>query len=125
LGEGEDPWEGIPSSRLREIPGPRIYLVKGEPIKGLMGAFLVEKIKAITDSLLGLIHHLARPQIRLLIFETPQEPFDEHVVDPAALAVRADPDLGLLEPAGDDCAGEPSPLVGVEDLRDAMAVQGL
>ena len=45
------------------------------------------------------------------------EPFDEHVVHPAALAVHADFDIVLFENVREIIRGKLAPLVGIEYLR--------
>ncbi len=59
-------------------------------------------------------------QIHLLVFHAPPQPFDEHVVAPAALAVHADGAAVLLQPPGEVQAGELTTLVGVEDSRGTV-----
>lgn len=64
-------------------------------------------------------------QVDLLVLDTAPQPFDEHDVELTALAVHADTDAGLLEPADELTAGELTALVGVEDLRRPETPQGL
>ena len=64
-------------------------------------------------------------QIHLLVFHTPPQPLDQHVVAPAAGAIHADSDVVLLEEPRELLAGELAALVGVEELRRAIAGQGL
>src|SRR2546427_819332 len=56
-------------------------------------------------------------QINLLVLHAPPQPLDEHVIDPATLAVHADGDASPLETLGPLLARELRALVGVEDLR--------
>src|SRR5664280_3034512 len=53
----------------------------------------------------------------LLIFDAAPQPFDEDVVDPAALAVHTDRDAGVLQDLDPLVARELRSLIGVEDLR--------
>jgi len=45
-------------------------------------------------------------QIDLLVLDTAPQPLDEHVVDPAPLAVHADGDVVSLEHVGEGLRGE-------------------
>lgn len=56
-------------------------------------------------------------QIDALIFEAAPQPFDEDVIDPAALTVQGNFDLGRLQAPGPFEAGELAALVGIHDLR--------
>ncbi len=53
--------------------------------------------------------------------QRPPEPLEEHVVHPSPLAVHRDLHAGLGEDAGEPRTGELAALVGVEDLRPAVA----
>ena len=64
-------------------------------------------------------------EIHLLIFDGAPQPFDEHIVAPAALAVHADIDRVGLQAAREGLGGELRPLIGVEDLRGPKAPEGL
>ena len=64
-------------------------------------------------------------QVDLLIFHAFPEPLDQHVVDPAALAVHADLDAVPLDQADELRAGKLATLVSVEDPRRTMALDGL
>ena len=64
-------------------------------------------------------------EIHLLIFDGAPQPFDEHLVAPAALAVHADIDRVGLQAAREGLGGELRPLIGVEDLRGPKAPEGL
>src|SRR5438445_7962208 len=59
-------------------------------------------------------------EIDLLIFDALPEPFNEHVVTPASLAIHADLDTVFLEQSGELAAGELATLIGVEYLRPAV-----
>ena len=60
-------------------------------------------------------------EIDLLVLETSPEAFDEHIVDPATFTIHADPDAVALEHAGERLSGELCTLVGIENLRCAVA----
>jgi len=64
-------------------------------------------------------------QVDLLVFHAFPQPFDEHVVDPAAFAIHADPDTVALEQSDELRAGELAALIGIEDLGLAVPLQGV
>ena len=61
-------------------------------------------------------------QVDFRVLEAAPEPLDEDVVHPAPLAVHAHGDAELLQAPGLFLARELAALVGVEDLRHAVAV---
>ena len=63
-------------------------------------------------------------QINLFILHGFPQPFDEHVVAPAAFAIHADLDFVLLKHADEGRAGELTALVGVHDFRRAVLQNG-
>ena len=64
-------------------------------------------------------------QVDFLVFHAFPEPFDKHVINPAAFAIHADLDAVALDQADELRAGELAALVGVEDLRLAIALNGV
>lgn len=66
-----------------------------------------------------------RVQVEVMVLDRPPQPFDEDVVLAAAAAVHADGDVVVLEDLSEGDAGELGALVGVEDLRLAVALQSL
>ncbi|CAI09262.1 hypothetical protein ebA5509 [Aromatoleum aromaticum EbN1] len=68
------------------------------------------------DAVIGL-------EVHLFVFHALPQPLDEDVVAPAALAVHADLDAVVFEQVGEIGAGELASLIGVEDLRAAVAMQ--
>lgn len=64
-------------------------------------------------------------KIDALVFQAAPEALDEDAVHPAALAVYADPDLGVQQHAGEARGGELGVLVDVEDLGCSVAGQGV
>ena len=61
----------------------------------------------------------------VLIFYTPPQTFNEHIVNPSAFAVHADVNTSLLENACEVLAGELGTLIGIEYLGTAMDAQRL
>ena len=64
-------------------------------------------------------------QIDSLVFEGAPQPLDEDVVHAPAPAVHRDMDTGRPQAAGEGEAGELAALIGIEDLRLAVAGQRL
>ena len=64
-------------------------------------------------------------QVDDLGFERTPEALDENVVQTPAPAVHGDGNTGVFEGVGELEAGELAALVGVEDLRPAVALQGV
>ena len=63
-------------------------------------------------------------QVDGLVLERTPEAFDEDVVHAPAPAVHGDGNAGVFEGGGKLEAGELAALIGVEDLRPAIALQG-
>ena len=74
------------------------------------------------ERLLQVVSILEGCEVDALVFDAAPEPFHEDVVMVAALAVHADPDTVFLENACKGFTGELDTLIGVEDLRRAMAL---
>src|SRR3954466_7057699 len=64
-------------------------------------------------------------EVDLLVLDRSPEPLDEDVVAPGTLAVHADGDPVPGQHTGEGPAGELAALIGVEDLRPAVAGQRL
>ena len=79
----------------------------------------------VRDGLTRLTPILEFVQIDTLVFERAPQTLDEDVVPPSALAVHGDLYLGLLEDLDKIAARKLAALVGVEDLRSAVALQRL
>ncbi len=90
-----------------------------------MWAPFIVKLEIALQALLCLGDRIVGVQVDLLVFHAFPEPLDQHVVDPAALAVHANLDAVPLDQADELRAGELAALVGVEDPRFAMAVDGI
>src|SRR5439155_801662 len=69
----------------------------------------------------GLASRLESMEIDAFVFERSPQPFDEHIVHPAAFAAHRDADTVALQHLGEGEARELRALVGVEDLRPAIA----
>lgn len=87
-----------------------------------MRSDLVVSREVALQSCLGCADGVIGMQIDLLVLDAAPEPFHEYVVPPASFAVHADPDVVVLQQTGEFLTGELAALVGVEDLRRAVAV---
>ncbi len=85
----------------------------------------IVKVEVSADRDAGVGHGVVGAQIDLLIFDAAPQPLDEHVVAPGAPAVHADGDAVTGEHAGERRAGELRALVGVEDVRLAVASESI
>src|SRR5215212_8657625 len=90
-----------------------------------MGPASIVEGQVPADRGASLADRVIGPEIDLLVLDRPPEPLDEDVVAPGTLAVHADGDAGLVQHAGEVVAGELRALIGVEDLRPAVAGQRL
>ena len=66
----------------------------------------VEEIQILSDTGFCMRYRFVGVQVDVFIFQTSPQPFDEHVVNPAAFAVHADFDLVLLERIRERVGGE-------------------
>ena len=86
-----------------------------------MLALRVVKVKPGANTGFGFGHCRISVQVDLLVFEAAPQPLDEDVVHAPALAVHADHDPVPFQGAGEVVASELAALVGIEDLRPAIA----
>ena len=86
-----------------------------------METCLVVKDEVLADPGDQLGHALIPLQVDVLVFKRAPEPLDKNVVQAAPAAIHADADAGLIKPGGEIDTGELGALVGVEDLRPAVA----
>ena len=93
------------------------YGVGRPSAKGAVTPLSVEVIEVVGDRRSGFCHALVGAQVDLLVLQAPPQPFDEHVVEPAALDVHRDRHVVLLENAREGLRGELGSLIGIEDLR--------
>src|SRR5882724_9398345 len=82
-----------------------------------MGASCIVKAEIPGERSAGLGPVRVPVQIDLFVLDTAPEPLDKHVVDPAAFAVHADGNTGVIEHLDPIVTGELRSLVSVEDIR--------
>ncbi len=75
--------------------------------------------------LLGSADRLIGMEIHLFVFETPPQPFDEHVVAPAPGPIHTDLDSVRLQESRKLLAGELAALIRIEDLGRAIPADRL
>src|SRR5206468_6889157 len=90
-----------------------------------MWAPAVIKVEVTADRCAGITDAVVGSQIHLLVFDAAPQPLDKDVVAPSALAIHADGDPVLDQRAGECSAGELTALVGVEDVRLAVASESI
>lgn len=115
--------------RAGGIPCPdgpgSMYTSSGVRPSRLDGATLVVEPDPLANALAGLAAAFEGVQIYTFILQGAPEPFDHHVVHPAALAVHGDADPGVLQHLQEILARELAALIRVEDFRRPMAAQRL
>src|SRR5713101_972156 len=87
-----------------------------------MGSPAVVEVQVAPDRSAGIGRTVVGPQIHLLVLDAAPQPLDEDVVPPSALADR---NAVVGEHAGVGRARELRTLIGVEDLRLAVASQSI
>lgn len=90
-----------------------------------MAAPGVVELEISSQSLAEVCRRLVGTQVHVFVLDAAPQTLDEHVIDPAALAVHADGDVMGLESTCERLRGELGTLVGVEDLRGTKALYGL
>src|SRR5271169_2280095 len=85
----------------------------------------IVEVEVAPDRCAGLGYTVVGSQIHLLVFDAAPQPLDEDIVPPGALAVHADGDGVFDQHASEGRAGELAALVRVEDIRFAMASEGV
>jgi len=77
------------------------------------------------DPLAGLAPAREGMQVGALVLQRAPQPLDKDVVEEAAATIHRDAYAGLLQALRPGPGGEPAALVGVEDLRPAVALARL
>src|SRR3954449_10134550 len=83
----------------------------------------VVKVEVPGERIPRLGYCVVGPQVYFFIFDGSPESLHEHIVPPGASAVHADGDGVVDQLSGEGRAGELAALIGVEDLRLAVASQ--
>ena len=79
-----------------------------------------------SPSIHAVIQTAWRPsQIDVFVRDAPPEPLHEDVIQGPSASVHADGHAVRLKDAGEGVSGELATLIGVEDLGDAVARQGV
>ena len=85
----------------------------------------VVEVQILSDGGAGFGHVGVGLQVDLLVFDALPDALDKNVVAPGSFAIHADPDAVGDQQAGEGRAGELAALIGIEDLRLAIAGHGL
>ena len=89
-----------------------------------MGTLLVVKLEPLAKTFSKLGSAVKRPKIKILIFDGPPQPLDENIILDPASAVHTDFNVMLYEQPGKCLAGKLGSLVGVENIRFSIPLQG-
>jgi hypothetical protein len=89
--------------------------------EALVLALRVVKVQPGANTGFGLGHCRISVQVDLLVFGAAPQSLDKDVVHATAFAVHADHDGMPPQDAGEVATGEPTALVGIEDLRPGIA----
>ena len=102
-----------------------VNLIRGAVVKRGVAAFVVVKAYPFLQAVTQLGAGTERMQVKVVVFDGPPKPFNEDVVLASAAAVHADGDFVVFENLGEAVAGKLGSLIGVEDFRLAVTLQGL
>lgn len=105
--------------------GFEVDLIRGLAVQARMGPPGIVEVQVSPDGFAGLADRAIGFEVDLLVLHRPPEALDEDVVAPGALAVHADADVPVGQHLDELPAGELGALVGVDDIRRAVAAQRL
>ena len=103
----------------------QVGLIRRPPTQALMWSPAVVEVQMLSNRCKGFRHVGVGFQIDLLVFDTLPDPLDKDVVPPGSLSIHADLDAVGDQKACEGRTGELAALIGIEDLRLAIAGDGL
>jgi len=101
-----------------------VNLIRGSVVKRRMPTLFVVETNPVAQAVVKLGAAVKRMQVEVVMFDRPPESLDEDVILASAAAVHADVDTVVFENLGERGTGKLRALIGVEDLRPSIAVQG-
>src|SRR3954452_25529624 len=114
--------EPLPGSSRRDLRQPGgVGSIRRLPVKARVRSAGIVEAEIPADRGAGLGDRVVSSEVDLLVLDRSPEPLDEDVVAPGTLAVHADGDAVPGQHAREGLAGELAALIGVEDLRPAVA----
>ena len=102
-----------------------VDLIRCPVVKGLVEAFLIVKAKPLPKTVPQLGSIVKGPEVKVMVFESPPQPFDEDIILDASATVHADSDVIGFEDLGKGLAGELGALVSFKDLWATVPFNGL
>ena len=98
-------------------PGPNHW----DPANALMCLFVVVEREELLEALIKSEAIIFRVKIDVVLLHCPPKPFDEDVVRSSAFSIHTDVDLFFVHILRPKRTGELATLIGVDDLRLAVA----
>ena len=101
-----------------------IRLAGGQVAEARVRSFSIVIVHPRADAGLAVVYRVERIEVDALLLERAPQSLDEHVVQPAALAIHGDLNAGRFQLVRPVPAGELAALIGVEDRRLSITLQG-
>ena len=102
----------------------RIYLFRCLPAMRLIRSLMVVEPGPLLYACPGLRHRFVGLEIDLLVLQTAPQPLDEDIIHPTSFPIHADADAGRFQCTGKLLTGELRALIGIEDLRRPVNLNG-
>src|SRR5262250_2840810 len=89
-------------------------------VQALMQSLVVVELEISVQAGFQIGNRCIVLKVNVLILDRPPKPFDEHIVQGAASAIHAHPNVGGFETGGELLGGELIILISVKDVRPAQ-----